>query len=235
MNNRYLDGSYLKSTSTWHAEDSEWKAKNIGGLISEVAAEISSVVEIGCGAGGVIGHLSTLGVLPSETEYSGFDISPQAIELAKVGWASSTHSFFADDYFSSYRDKADLLIAADVFEHVPDYMQFLENAQRAAAFKVYHIPLDINVSSVFRRVLPKIRSEVGHLHYFTEETALAVLEETGHTIVGSRLTCNSLDLASAYNGFGTWFANLFRRPLYGWNPSLVARTIGGCSLLVLAK
>jgi hypothetical protein len=70
-----------------------------------------------------------------------------------------------------------------VFEHVPDYIGFLEKCKPLAKYKIYHIPLDIHVSSVLRGSFVNARYSVGHLHYFSEESALATLKDTGHEIV----------------------------------------------------
>ena len=64
------------------------------------------------------------------------------------------------------RDIADVLLVIDVFEHVKDYINFLSRCKNLAKFKVYHIPLDIHVSSVVRDNFNNLRRESGYIHYF---------------------------------------------------------------------
>ena len=58
MGNIYESGEYLEKTQTWHAEDSSWKTEQILKIISNNNITPSTVVEIGCGAGGVLSELS---------------------------------------------------------------------------------------------------------------------------------------------------------------------------------
>jgi trans-aconitate methyltransferase len=76
----YNDGTYLKHNPTWGIEDSIWKASNILRLIERNNIEFASYTEVGCGAGRVIHELSTK--YPTAV-FHGYDISPQAIDLAK--------------------------------------------------------------------------------------------------------------------------------------------------------
>ena len=77
----------------------------------------------------------------------------------------------------------DLLLCIDVFEHVEDYIGFLKELKKKANNHIFHIPLDITVSSVLRNTMMSARQSVGHLHYFTQETALATLKDSGYEII----------------------------------------------------
>ena len=78
----------------------------------------------------------------------------------------------------------------------------------------------------------KQREEVGHLHYFTKETALATLRDAGYEIVdwcytpGALLNPRSLKAK---------LVSLPRKLLSALNQDLTSRVLGGYSLLVLAK
>ncbi len=125
-------------------------------------------------------------------------------------------------------------MAIDVFEHIEDYFGFLRKLKNKAVYKIFHIPLDLSVQSVFRSSrLMNARSSVGHIHYFTKETALATLKDTGYEVVDYFYTNSSLELPNL-----SWKANLMKLPrklLFQLDSDLAARVLGGFSLLVLAK
>jgi hypothetical protein len=74
---------------------------------------------------------------------------------------------------------------------------------------------------------------VGHLHYFTKDTALATLESTGYHIEAWRFTAGSLDLPD--QSVLQRIARIPRRLGFVFAPELTVRALGGCSLLVLAR
>jgi hypothetical protein len=63
------------------------------------------------------------------------------------------------------------------------YQILIKKCKPLAKYKIYHIPLDIHVSSVLRGSFVYARYSVGHLHCFSEESALATFKDTGHDIV----------------------------------------------------
>jgi len=128
----------------------------------------------------------------------------------------------------------DLVMAIDVFEHVEDYFGFLRKLKNRGTYKIFHIPLDLSVQSVLRSSpILKERSSVGHIHYFTKETALETLRDTGYEVVDYFYTNSSLELKNR-----GWKANLMKLPralFYSIHKDLSVRIFGGFSLLVLAK
>jgi hypothetical protein len=121
-----------------------------------------------------------------------------------------------------------------VFEHVEDYFSFLRKLRDKARYKIFHIPLDISVSSVLRSSpILGARKHVGHLHYFTKETALATLEDTGYEILDYFYTAGSIDLNIKM--VKTFLARFPRQVLYTLNQDIAVRLMGGYSLLVLTK
>lgn len=57
MQNIYADQTCLREHPTWHAEDSPWKAQQIWRMLACHPLEISTVGEIGCGAGEILVEL----------------------------------------------------------------------------------------------------------------------------------------------------------------------------------
>ena len=71
----------------------------------------------------------------------------------------------------------------DVVEHVEDCFGLLRSIREKAEYKIIHIPLDMSVSLLVRNRLMDVRKSVGHIHYFSKHTALALLEDTGYEVL----------------------------------------------------
>lgn len=231
MNNIYLNKDYLAKNPSWHEEDSSWKAEQIAKILARNHINVSSVAEIGCGAGGILASLASR--LPEGTVFTGFDISPDAIEIAKRHEREDL-SFFCEDALSTPRT-FDLLLVVDVIEHVRDYLGFMETCRSKARFKIYHIPLDIHLSSVLRARFVVGRRTVGHLHYFSAESALDTVRDTGHKIIDYAYTDGGVALAVHHPSIRRSIANIPRRLIGMFSKKLSARWFGGYSLLVLAE
>jgi len=227
----YKDGTYLEHSPSWHEEDSPWKAKHIADLIRRNNVAPRSICDVGCGAGGILASLAD--DLGQTVQYIGYDISPQAFEICTKK-AKENLRFHLGDFLRVEGEHFDVVMAIDVFEHVEDYMGFLRRLRSKGTFKVFHIPLDLSLQTVFR-ISPILgqRATWGHLHYFTKETALATLKDTGYEIVDCVFTKSAIELPNR-----KWKEKLLkwpRRVFYRVHQDLAARVLGGFSLLVLAK
>lgn len=174
----YVDGSYAEQNPDWHQGDSPWKAQQIRKMIKRAGLKPQSICEIGCGAGAI---LATLQKNNPECSFTGYEISPQAFQLA-VSKSNQGLRFFRDT--RPERGKTfDLVLVIDVMEHVEDCFDFLRKLQPHGQDFILHIPLDLSVLSVLREwPLMKRRRGVGHLHYFTKATALATLQDAGYQV-----------------------------------------------------
>jgi SAM-dependent methyltransferase len=200
-------------------------------MLKKNRIDASSIAEVGCGVGEILVQLQDR--LPAGIEFDGFDIAQEAIARAKFKERPGLR-FHLGDLLESPRT-FDVLLVIDVFEHVPDYLGFIEGCRRKAQYKIYHIPLDIHVSSVIRGALTQGREHVGHLHYFSTETALASLADTGHRIIDSFYTDGAIALYRFDPTPRRRLANLARRALRSVSTRWAARLVGGFSLLVLAE
>jgi hypothetical protein len=226
----YTDGTYLAGHGSWHQEDSPWKAKHIEAMLKRNGIAFESLCEVGCGAGEILNLLAR--AFPGKRLY-GYEISPQAFALCRTKERQGL-SFRLGDLLAEKTPSFDVLLAIDVFEHVEDYLGFLKKLKAKAAYKIFHIPLDLSVQSVLRmRPILKLRNEVGHLHYFTKETALATLRYAGYDVVDVSYTATAVDLPN--RGWKADLMRLPRRALYALSPDWAARLFGGYSLMVLAK
>ena len=79
--NIYTNGEYFENNPTWDVEDSPWKADIIFSMIERNKLTIHDLVEVGCGAGGILASLAEKKT--NIRTLKGYDISPQAISLAE--------------------------------------------------------------------------------------------------------------------------------------------------------
>lgn len=224
----YTDGTYLQKTGgTWHVEHGPFKAQRVARMLARHPdLKLNSVCEIGCGAGAILGALQQ--ILPESTVFTGYEISPQAYAMTSA-FANERCRFVLGDAFSD-AESFDLVLVMDVVEHVEDCFAFLRNARSKGRFKLYHIPLDVHVSSLLRGT--HMWDIYGHLHVFTIETALKSLEYSGHRIMDWLLTEGAVSVPKYAR---TRLLNLVRRPLGAFSPKLAARVLGGYSMLILAE
>lgn len=227
----YTEGDYLEKNPTWHEEDSAWKAQHILRMVNRNKLAPETVCEVGCGAGEILNQLYQQ--MPDNVIFTGYDISPQAHALARQKEQERLH-FLLKDLLDEKDVLFDLLLVIDVFEHVEDYIGFLKGIRTKAKYKIFHIPLDISVQRVLlSKPILKRRREIGHIHYFTKETALATLEDTGYEIMDHFYTAGSLDLAASsfIYSIGRWPLKIASKI----NQDLTVRILGGHSLMVLTK
>lgn len=226
----YSDGTYCENNENWHAEDSPWKAEQVYRLLASNRINPSSICDVGCGAGEVLLNLRRY--FPDST-LDGFDISPDAFALSKPKGGGNV-TFHLGDFLSDYDTQHDVALAIDVFEHVEDYLDFLRRFRKRAKYKIFHIPLDLSVQTVLRGTpLQRVRDLVGHLHFFTKETAFASLAHVGLRIVDWRYTSSGLELPSISTK--QRIASWPRRICFALSRDLTVRILGGYSLLVLTE
>jgi SAM-dependent methyltransferase len=231
VKDRYRGGDYLGENPTWDIEDSPWKAGQVAGILQRHGIVPASVVEVGCGAGGVLAALRPF--LPG-ARLVGYEIAADAAAF----WprhASAGIELQLGDFLAMDGGRYDVLLLLDVLEHVADPFDFLRRLRGRAGCYVFHIPLDLSAASVLRETpLLHVRRKVGHIHYFTRGLALELLSECGYRVLEASYT--GAALSGPRRSWRTALAALPRRiarRLLG--PDRSARLLGGETLLVLAQ
>jgi hypothetical protein len=223
------NGEYLQKNPTWHMEDSPWKARQILKMLNRNQLQPKTIVEVGCGAGEILNQLHA--AMPEAVIFTGYDISPDSINLAKTKEKERLKFRYED--FLGKEERVDLLLMIDVFEHVADYLGFLKLCRNKATHTIFHIPLDLSAQAILRNKLINKRMSVGHLHYFTKETALASLVDAGYEVLDCFYTAGSVDFPP--KTLQSQLAFLPRKVMFKINEDLAVKLFGGYSLLVLAK
>lgn len=226
------NSNYIKANPTWHAEDAPWKATQILKLLHRNNLQPNSIVEIGCGAGEILNQLHNR-LEDKSIQFSGYEISPDAITICKQK-EKERLAFFQQD-LTEIDKHFDLLLMIDVFEHVEDYIRFVNKARTKATYKIYHIPLDMSALSILVNYPAKARRDVGHLHYFMKDTALATLKDTHQEIIDWFYTPTAFEVNNKNLGFINSVIQLLRKITYKIKPNLAVKLFGGFSLIVLTK
>jgi SAM-dependent methyltransferase len=218
----------LQKHPGWHAEDSQWKALQIGKILDKHNIAFSRYVEIGCGSGQILVELSKK---YPHASFHGYDISSEAIKLGKP-YETENIRLFNKDIFVENNQQYDIAAAIDVVEHTEDYIGFLNSMRSVANWFVFHIPLDICALNVLRNMLVRKWNVAGHLHFFMRETALAALSRTGYTVIEHQYILSDFIAAKSFKSKLMWLPRLLSWKL---SAEVGARTLGGLSLLVLAQ
>lgn len=231
FNNIYSDGTYSINNPNWHSNDSNWKSKEIIDMIIRNSLTPKSIVDAGCGYGGILANLHDK--LKSVVSFVGYDISSIAIENAK-----SKHSRCSIDFFNKDILKEsvffDLLLCIDVVEHIQNPYKFLSNLKCKSDLKIFHFPLDMNVLTIVRagRLL-ELKNTVGHINYFTKDLAIEILKDCGYEVIDSFYTTGSIN--SKHKSIKNAIIKPARKLGYFLNRDLFIRLLGGYSLLILAQ
>jgi SAM-dependent methyltransferase len=226
----YESGVYLSKNPTWDEEDSEWKAIQILKMFDRNHLAPKSIVDVGCGAGGILASLQA--TLP-EVEYSGYEIAPDARKFWDK-YVEKKIKFKVEDFLKKQTDHFEVLLLLDVIEHIPNPFEFLSELSGRAEYYVFHIPLDLSAMSVVREhPLLLVRQKVGHIHYFTKGLALSLIQECGYQIMDWSYTGASF--TAPQTTWKSWLARIPRRLIFGINRDLGVRLLGGDTLMVLAK
>ena len=140
-----------------------------------------TVCEVGCGAGEVLRLLQAK--MARECGFWGYDVSPQAIAMAKSRENKNLH-FDVTDFGDIATPYFDLLLILEVVDHVEDYFGFLRMLKGRGDLKIFSFSLDFSVQALLRSgVLAHRRNFHHHLHHFNKDTALCALAETGYEIL----------------------------------------------------
>jgi len=228
----YTDGRYLENNPSWDVEDAAWKSRVILQLIQSNGLAPGDVVEVGCGAGGILEQLSA--ALPGVKTLRGYDISPQAIGLAKKRETGRLR-FSREDAVENEQLHTDLMLVIDVVEHVADYYGFLRKLKPKSGYFILHIPLDLSCRTVLKpHVLLQQREAVGHIHYFSREMVLWLLKDTGYTIIDWCYTRPGIDTGAPAT-FKAAIKKMLRALSFSVSKKRSVDLWGGYSMMILAK
>ena len=242
----YTNGQYLKNNPGWHIDAAHWKARSILQILQRNQISPQTVCEIGCGAGEILRLLQQeLG--PAST-LTGYDIAPQAIELARTRENEHLH-FHLADFLQEKTEHFDLILMISVIEHFENCFQVLRDIKASSTYKVFLFSLDVSMISVLHNEPLKFHRTTGHLHFFTKDIALEIVKDQGYEVLDYfyvRPPLESTPWSAVRTHPRKLLAKLLRmakrglerlpgRMLYALNKDLAVRIFGGWRLMVLVK
>ncbi len=230
-----------ESAKDWHDGDAHLRGNDVWQIIAKNGLQPKTVADIGCGAGGVLAELSKH--VGPDVRLTGFDIAPQAIAMAAHRTTDNLKFVARDVLGEPMAEPVDVMLLTDVFEHIPDYLGFLETLRPQARHFVFHIPLDIFLLGILEgSYIAMMRKTWGHLHVFDKNSALMTLEDAGYRVVDWFYTQQDLDAPRWMHGlpaplrYYPWRAWMkFRKVMSGVMPNVMARTFRGYNIMVLAE
>jgi hypothetical protein len=78
-----------------------------------------------------------------------------------------------------------------------------------------------------------VHDTYGHIHFFTKEIAIKLLQDAGYEVLDSFYTPRALEIPTAL--LGRRLMHFPRKLLFALNQDFAVRLVGGFSLLVLAR
>jgi len=227
MQNRYTDGSYTSLNSDFNDSESLSKANSFSSFLSKNTLSPNSLLDFGCGGGGVLRSLS----IPSLKTAIGFDINPDAIAYANSLNKSLLVSFTSDNPIS--KDISfDCISLIHVLEHVDNWLDLLLSLAKSSKYIYISIPLEASIwHSIRSNTLKAQYIRYGHIHFFNKNYFLHRISEHGFNII-------DVDYSDEFRAFSSFKSKLITLPrlfLGLFSKSLSANLLGGYCLQVLVK
>jgi len=156
-------------------------------------------------------------------QFKAYDVSPHVNNITHQGIEYIWGDFCQSD------ECVDIVTLFDVFEHVPDTIEFIKSVAQRCKFIGFHIPLDNNFNVAMRDGFRWGLHKSGHLLFLDTASALNLLALSGLRVIDYEYTClfAPCSLLSRLTFPIRYF--LIKR-----NPWLLSKTLGGMSLSVIA-
>ena len=198
----YTSDEYILRNPSYHIEDSQFKSNNFLKILKKNKVEfgeIKNVVDVGCGAGGILKELKKTNNFNQDTNFSGFDINKEIIDIANKD-SEKNINFFCEDFFkSNLYKKSDLILCADVYEHIDDYIGFLKKLSYGGKFFLFNIPLDLSFRSILtNKVIENNFNTFGHIHFFNKNISKLMLNYCNFEVMNMAYAKNFLEHEKKY-------------------------------------
>jgi len=240
FSNLYKTKEYIEYNPSYHEEDSSHKWNNFEKCINN-SLEISQlklntikeICEIGCGTGGILANLKNSFIFSKSVSIEGWDISPDAIKIAKQKYPKI--NFFNKDLLKEDKEY-DLIICADVFEHIENVHYFLRELKKKSKYFLFNIPLESNLSTMLRgkNLLHRSFKLNGHVHFFSASSAKFFLELAGYEIINEKFAKNRTKLFLRNLNLKNFLITFPQYIIESINP-YISSVLFGDSLVIFAK
>lgn len=229
----YSEGNYFQDINR-HIEDSKYKVEAIKKVLINYLIdnkiELKSYADIGCGSGEIVKLLGSelMHKFNSLKIIKGFDISPHVKELS-----DELVDFDFKD-FTKGTEKFDMVTLNDVFEHVPNPIDFIREVGKRAKLVVMHIPLENSFSVNVRNLQRKKIENPGHLIFLDINSAINLITFSGLKIIDYQYSKDSLKAPSNNKTFLQKIAYPIKYLFLRLNPYIYSKLFG-ISITVIAR
>jgi hypothetical protein len=208
----------------------DWKAGQIVRMIRRHQIVHRSICEVGVLSRPIVEKLRTK--VSDKCEVWGHEVPLQDLELNDCRADPVLHTFLTG-IAGRHPSPFDVFLILDVMEHIENYHGFLRAIRPMAPFKIIHLPMDLTVQTIMRRNALNRRREVFlHISYFTKDTIMRVLKDTGYEVLDSFYTPWRIQFCKELTGR---LMKLPRKMLFAISPDAAVRFLGGYSLMILAR
>ncbi len=228
----YTSGEYFTDVRKYSA-DARFKADRFVQIFSRFvkrnALTVNSLVDVGCGSGDIV-KLIADSLRAGEwrsIQFKAYDVSPHVLEIHNEGIEYIHGDFCLSDEW------VDVVTLFDVFEHVPDPIQFLKRTAERCKIMVFHIPLENSFNIAMRNLFGFKMKQSGHLIFLDVVSALNLLAFAGLRVVEYEYTFAFLAPRSR-KSLRAKLVFPVRCLIAKISPWLLSKTTGGASLLVIA-
>ena len=178
----------IQHHAEWLRRGAVHKADSIEMLLKRHNIKPTSILELGCGTGAVLGELQRRGIAE---KYYGVDFSEEAIQYMTELYPD-VHGVAADIVENPNPFGAiefDVVIVCHTIEHLERPMDFL-NATKHMAFHslIAEVPLeDLFFGRIKALIKDRSTNAAGHVQFFTRDSFRELLSETGLTLEDERV------------------------------------------------
>lgn len=229
----YDDGTYSDNNPGFNDRESIRKSNSLLNLLKNSPVNLSninSVLDYGCGGGGLIANLCSN--LSNVSKAKGIDLNKDAIEFALSENRGSSILEFETGALKQIKDHYDLITVVHVLEHIQNWDEFLSSIKNKAEYIYIAVPIEASVWMTFRKgVLLNQYKKYGHIHFINEPYLINYLEEAGLDIISTGYSDEFL----AFDGLMSNIMKLPRLAIGLFSKKIACNVVGGYCFQVLCK
>lgn len=233
--NLYNSKAYSENTDNWEDGTAHVRARALYDAIKDAGLldSVKSLLDVGCGSGGVLAELAKLESL-NDVKLEGMDIADEAISISNKlaeskGVAKRVNYRLGGISDLSSKEHWTVISLLHVLEHCPDMKEMLECCFKHSDYVYINVPIEFTPLYAIRGGIPKKQYlKYGHLHFFDEEFFLEWLKQNDFILLSKTY---SYDFRTARNTLKSKVMRVLRElSLKFIGPSAIIKLFAGISV-----